>query len=86
MPEKSQLDQEGQALRRAVSHRDFAAAEKSAIRYRALIDQLPPAARGASLPGACQLFSWAGRNMRIARARIADNLRRTQVAARYLAG
>ena len=84
MPKTTQLEEEEQALRRAVGRRDFAAAEASAVRYRRLIDGLRPAERMPHLAGACELFAWAGRNLKVARARLAGDLRRTQTAARYI--
>jgi hypothetical protein len=86
MPKTTQFEEEERLLRRAASRRDFAEAERSAARYRRLIDDLPASERLAHLAGGCELLAWAVRRLRIARAGLAEDLRRTKAAARYLAG
>ena len=81
------LDGEEEALRRAVSRNDFAAAALSAGRYAKLVESalpdLTPKDAEARVRHACSLLDWAWRNLRAARTRIGRKLIQLQGVSQY---
>jgi len=83
------LEREEELLRRAVSRGDFDAVALSAARYAKLVEaglqKLSPAEAQARLRRACSVLDWGRRNLRAARARIAEKLDRLQGISYYRA-